>query len=106
MKKTRKNFIIKIILLYLIILNFILPNFNYVQATENEEIILENQQDNLNIDEFIKEAEKYTKDVYNDINIGDLFTSAISGNIDNASIIRNIFEALSRRSARCNNCSR
>ena len=64
----------------------------------SQDEIIESQQESLNINSFIKEAEKYTKDVYNDIDIGELFTSAISGNIDNETIIKSLAKSMRRRS--------
>ena len=46
---------------------------------------------------FIQEADKYTQDVYEDLDMGELFTSAISGNIDNETIINSIIRAIRRR---------
>ena len=60
----------------------------------SEDAILQSQQDNLNIDDFLKEADEYTKDVYQDLDISELFTSAISGDIDNESILKNIMYSL------------
>lgn len=74
-------------------------------STISEEEILKTQQDNLDISSFIEEADKYTKDVYKDIDMGELFSAAITGNIDNETIFRSILNALRRRSARCNICS-
>ena len=80
----------KKIIIILIIL-FFTPNIVYgTEESVSEDEILETQQENLNINSFIKEADKYTEDVYKDIDIGELFSSAISGNIDNKSIISSI----------------
>ena len=103
MKKIMKKFCKlskRVILLFVIILLIILilPENNiYAKETESsasEEEILKSQQENLNIDDFINEADTYTKDVYEDIDIGELFTSAISGNIDNENILKNILHAV------------
>lgn len=87
----------KVILILLFIL--ILPN--NVQATENtlsQEDIIESQQESLGINSFIEEADKYTGDVYEDIDMGELFSSAITGNIDNETIFKSILKALRWRS--------
>lgn len=96
--------------IFLIVVTFILiisiPNIT--NATEQEistETILESQQDSLNINSFIEEADKYTKDIYEEIDMGDLFSSAITGKIDNETIIKSILKAIRRRSYRCNNCA-
>lgn len=77
-----------------------------VYATENSistEDILKSQQDSLNINSFIEEADKYTEEIYTDIDMGELFSSAITGDIDNETIIKSIFKAIRRRSIWCSN---
>ena len=59
---------------------------------------MKSQQEALNINSFIQEADKYTQDVYEDLDMGELFTSAITGNIDNGTIINSILRAIRRRS--------
>lgn len=68
----------KILLIVLLLLYFI-PNLVY--ATEeslSQEDIIKSQQESLDINSFIEEADKYTKDVYQDIDMGELFSSAIT----------------------------
>ena len=48
----------------------------------------------MGISSFIEEADKYTKEVYEDIDMGELFSSAISGNIDNETILKSILNSL------------
>lgn len=48
--------------------------------------IIESQKDTLNIGAFIKEANKYTKDVFSDIEVEELLNSAIKGDIQNGKI--------------------
>lgn len=87
------------LLLLVVIVNLIIPN--YVQATEeniSQESIMESQQEMLGISSFIEEADKYTQNVYEDLDMGELFSSAITGNIDNKSIFKSILEAIRRRS--------
>ena len=73
-----------------------IQNNNSISLKEDvsEDAILQSQQDNLNIDDFLKEADEYTKDVYQDLDMSELFTSAISGDIDNESILKNIMYSL------------
>ncbi len=54
--------------------------------------IIESQKDTLNIGAFIKEANKYTKDVFSDIEVEELLNSAIKGDIQNGKIIKNIWK--------------
>lgn len=84
----------KKIIIVLIIL-FFTPNIVYgTEESVSEDEILETQQENLNINSFIKEADKYTEDVYKDIDIGELFSSAITGKIDNETIFKSILNAV------------
>lgn len=91
----------KKVILILIILMFIIPNL--VLATDetiSQEDIMESQQESLDINSFIEEADKYTGDVYEDIDMGELFSSAITGEIDNETILKSILNAMRRRSIR------
>lgn len=91
----------KKVILLLIILFVFAPNVvnaNDISISANE--VLQSQQDTLDIESFIEEADKYTEDVYADIDMGDLFSSAITGNIDNETIFKSILNALRRRSIR------
>lgn len=93
----------KIFLLLIIAITLIIPN--NVQATEenitsdiNTENIIESQKEMLNINSFIEEADKYTKDIYEDLDMGELFSSAITGNIDNGGILKSILKLVRWRS--------
>ena len=44
----------------------------------------------LNLSSFMKEGEKYTKDVFPDMNLNELLNSAIKGDVDNKSIFKGI----------------
>lgn len=54
---------------------------NVVVATDA--IVMNSQKEELNIQGFIKETEKYTKNVLGDTNVNDIFTSALTGKVDN-----------------------
>lgn len=81
-----------IILELLVVILFLFPNITYAEDGQelSTEAILESQQDSLNISSFLKEAQKYTSSVYDDINMGELFTSALTGKIDNEKILKAI----------------
>ncbi len=79
----------KIIVCSLII--FFINCFYTSNATNNMEII-ESQKDTLNISSFIKEANDYTKDVFSDMEVGEILNSAITGKVENGKIIRNIWK--------------
>lgn len=74
----------KIIILFILIYFFILPN---AFATEE---IMSSQMEALNLSSFIKEGENYTKDIFPDIDLNDFLNSAIKGEIDNKGIFNSI----------------
>lgn len=82
--KKRKTKIIKILIL--IILFFLIQP--QVYATQEE--ILQTQSETLNIKEFVSKANQYTKDVFNDIDAENLLNDAITGKIDNQTILKKI----------------
>ena len=85
----------KKIIIVLIILLIFIPNVaRATNETVSEENIIESQQETLGINSFIDEADKYTKNIYKDIDMGELFSSAITGNIDNETIIKSILNNL------------
>ncbi len=96
MKKQWKIFILIIVFLSII------PIISLAQEGEepSQEEILKSQQDSLNISGFLEEAKKYTQDSFEDIDINDLFTSAITGNIDNTTILKTIFNIARQRNSR------
>ena len=68
----------KIIIILFLLIIFI-PNIVCAEnETVSEESIIESQQETLGINSFIEEADKYTDNVYEDIDIGELFSSAIT----------------------------
>ena len=84
----KKIFIITIILLIFI------PNFCNGSETDSQDV-LNSQQEELNISKFIKKAQKYTEDTFEDINVdrggggggGGFFKVAITCKVDNNLII-------------------
>lgn len=72
----------------------ILPNFSI--ATEGQDEILNSQQELLGISSFINEAQKYSANVYTDIDFGELFNSAITGKINNKALLSNILKMLGK----------
>ena len=85
---------IKILLLLIIIC---IPTISLAQTeTIEQSEILESQQKTLNISSFIEEAKKYSSNVYKDIDFNELFNSAITGNINNKTIINDILKILGK----------
>jgi len=52
--------------------------------------IINEQQENFGISEFIDEANKYSGDFFEDVSVSEIFNSAVSGKIDNGSILKKI----------------
>ena len=85
---------IKILLLLIIIC---IPTISLAQTeTIEQSEILESQQKTLNISSIIEEAKKYSSNVYKDIDFNELFNSAITGNINNKTIINDILKILGK----------
>lgn len=56
----------------------------------NTDIILEEQQSNFGIRDFLKEAENYSPDFVKDLDISNIFNSALTGKINNSNILKKI----------------
>lgn len=68
------------------------------EKTDDKKEIIESQKDNLNITDFIKEAEEYTKESMPGIDLNNLLTTAISGDIDNVKLAKLLWSILRKRS--------
>ena len=64
-----------------------------VQA-ELQENIISSQADSLGITTFLEDSEKYTKDIFEEIDIQELYTASISGKLDSSMILNVIFTLL------------
>lgn len=78
-----------LILIFFIILMFT-KNVSY--AFDNN--VVEEQEENFGISSFIKEAEKYSGDFFNDIKISDMFNTAIAGKVNNNTILKKILNLI------------
>ena len=79
-----------LIFLMAIITYFVSPQ---VMASTDEELI-SSQADSLGISTFLSDSEKYTEDVFGDIDINEIFQASISGNFDNNMLMDIIFTLL------------
>lgn len=86
----------KIKTIYFILIIFIVLFTTKVQAIETTTDIIEEQASNFGLNDFIKETEKYSGDFFEDINISDMLNSAISGNIDNNTILKKVVHLLGK----------
>ena len=62
-----------------------------VYGAETNETI-KGQEEALGISEFLQEAEKYTKETFSDMNLSDIYESAISGNMNMNGIVSTILK--------------
>ena len=97
---------ILLIIFFLELIIFINP-FNFIFNTslaqtqdivDNKNEIIDSQKDNLNISSFIEEAEEYTKETMPEIDLNNLLTTAISGDIDNVKLAKLFWSLLRKRS--------
>lgn len=82
------------------ILMNIMPCICYAEEANKESVdtseILQSQQDSLNISSFLKEVEKYTRSTYQDIDVRELFNSALTGNVDNEKLFKSVLNLLGK----------
>lgn len=84
----------KIILIFILLL--IVPNQVFAEDTEENEKIIESTKEEFNIKGFIDEAEKYTGDFFEDMDLTDMFNQAIQGKIDNQKLYKKIINLLGK----------
>lgn len=86
----------KICVIVLTILILISKNCYASNNTEeiNKDTILNEQQASFGIKDFLKDAENYLPDFISDIDISNIFNSAVKGNIDNSTFLKKIWEKL------------
>ena len=80
------------IILLIALITYIFPTVS--KAETDEESILTSQADSLGISTFLSDSKKYTEDTFGNIDISELFTKSLSGNIDNSTIINIVFSLL------------
>ena len=88
----------KILILFVLIMIYF-SGFYFVQAESNEtsnDDILNSQEKELGISDFIKSSKEYTKDNLDGIDIGDIFKSAITGRVGNINLFNNILNLFGR----------
>lgn len=93
-KKYNLKKIIKYIsILIILILLLFLPNKVFA---DTEEEIMDSTQEEFNINGFIKEAQKYTGEFFEDIDLNNLLSEAIKGNVNNKTIFQKILQMLGK----------
>lgn len=90
-----------IILAIIFLVQFLIPTkINATVDNTNDVIsnsmdtssIIEEQKENFGISDFIKEAEKYSGDFFEDADISNMINSAITGDIDNSTFLKKILK--------------
>ena len=89
-------------LIIIILFIFMIPNMALAESAEDnesennqtDEEIMSSTQEQFNISDFVKEAEKYTGDFLEDMSISDILNSAIKGEIDNQTFYHKILKIL------------
>ena len=95
----KRKFCLKLIILTVFFV-FICTSNTLANETSTEDI-LESQKDSLNISGFLEEADKYTSDLYGDMDVGEIINKAIKGEIDNESIIKRFLSILGKEIIDC-----
>lgn len=88
--------VVLMIIMTLVVFVFFPPASYAVEEIADTGTILQSQQDSLGIASFLEEAQKYTSSVYEDIDINELFTSALKGKIDNEKMIKSVVGLLGK----------
>ena len=72
----------------------LVPKCVYANTSVDTNSILEEQQSAFGIKDFINQCENYTKNFSGDIDISDIFSQAVKGNIDNKSLLKKIIKKI------------
>ena len=80
------------IILLIAIITYIFPTVS--KAETDKESILTSQADSLGISTFLSDSKKYTEDTFGNIDVSELFTKSLTGNIDNSTIMNIVFSLL------------
>lgn len=86
----------KIVTIFILLVHILYPSFCYAEEDFSQEEILASQKESISISKFIEEAKKYTSDVFEDTDYNELLNSAITGNIDNESLAKNILHVVGK----------
>lgn len=81
----------KIILIFILIL--MIPGKTFA---ETEEEIMSSTQERFNISDFINQAQEYTGDFFDDMNLSDIFNQAVQGKVSNQTIYKKIIRILGK----------
>ena len=74
----------------LIIIIILIPIFSYAEGSTNTENIIQEQESNFKIKDFLNESKNYLPDYIKDLDLSKIFNEATTGKIDNKSFIEKI----------------
>lgn len=89
----------KIVTILTIIIILLFPSFCNADELSQEEV-LESQKESVNLSKFIEEAQKYTSNVFEDTDYNELLNLAITGNIDNKALGKNILNIIGKETTK------
>lgn len=83
----------KYISILIILVIGLISNISYAEDVDTKEV-MDSQKESFGISDFLKESEKYSGEFFDDIDMSQMLTNAISGNINNNTIFRKILGIL------------
>lgn len=84
----------KFILIFILVL--LLPCKVFAESEQTEESIMTSTQEKFNISGFIEQAQKYTGEFFDDIDLRDMLNQSMQGKINNKSIFQKAIKLLGR----------
>ncbi len=82
----------KIIYILIIVISFLY--FTMPTAIADEEETLEEQQEEFGISEFIEQADEYSGEFFEDIDMNEILENAIKGEVDNQTLFKKVLDVL------------
>ena len=80
---------IYILISIIFLINLIMPT-----SSANEEETLKEQQEEFGINEFIEQAEEYSGEFFEDIDMNEILENAIKGEVDNQTLFKKVLSLL------------
>ena len=83
----------KYITIVLTLIILLLTNISYAEDVDTEEVI-NSQKESFGISDFLNESKKYSGSFFDDMDINEILNNAISGNVNNSTILNKILGVL------------
>ena len=80
--------------IYILIIVIFLINLIKPTSSANEEETIEEQQEEFGISEFIEQAEEYSGEFFEDIDMNEILENAIKGEVDNQTLFQKVLSVL------------